>query len=164
MAIYFGAGAMVATTWKTAPTICEDVQFDVEYSVNVTWKGQCVDTAKTYGDKLAFYVKRGDYMRIVMTVKNRLGDLVDVSGFDAIEYVIAKDVKGYPLVTKSVANGGIVVGQDGSTVVIELLTTDTATLPQEYCYHECRMTNGDEAQTVFSGWFKTPETILGMSA
>lgn len=162
MGLFFGYGGMIASGWKTAPTICESVQYNVEYSLDVEWKGRCVDTSITYGANKVFFVKRGDYIRISMTVKDAQGDLIDVSEFDEIEYVISTDVKAYPLVSKKKTDGSVVVGQNGSTVVIEVMSSDTSALPQTYCYHECRMTNGDEAQTVFSGYFKSPETLLGV--
>lgn len=161
MAIHFSIGGPVAGSGGLKPTVCATFIYDVEFEITVKWKGDCVDTSSCGGiANKVFCVPRGDYRRIIVNVTDEDGGALDISGFSNIEYVIAPSVDDVPTITKSLGSG-IVLGGDQSSFVITLTEADTATITSDYVYHECRLTNGSEGQTVFAGFFRSPDTILG---
>lgn len=163
MGILISQGGPVVGTGALKPSTCATFVYDVEFTLTVTWKGECVDTATvTCGcpSNVVFCVPRGDYRRIIANVVDLDGDALDISGFSNIEYVIANDVDSAPIVSKSLG-AGIVIGGDNASFVITLTEADSASLQQDYSYQECRLTNGTEGQTMFAGFFRSPNTILG---
>ncbi len=165
MGILISHGGPFVGSGALKPTVCASFTYDVDFELTVTWKGECVDTASVTGgclDNVVFCVPRGDYRRIIASVVDLNGDAVDISGFTSIEYVIANDVDSSVIITKSLGSG-IVIGGDNASFVVTLEEADTALLTQEYSYQECRLENGPEGQTIFAGFFRSPNTILGTS-
>lgn len=95
-----------------------------------------------------------------MNVVDDDGAAKDISGFTKIEYVIAGTVEQYPTISKTLGSG-ISIGGDNSSFIITLSESDTASIPHDYSYHECRLSNGSEGQTLFAGVLRSPDTILG---
>lgn len=160
MGIMISHGGPVVSTGALKPTVCATFAYSVDYEINITWKGGCVAIENACISNKVFCVPRGDYRRIIVNVIDANGSAVDISGFSEIEYVIANDVNSAPIVSKTLG-AGIVIGGDNASFVVTLSEADTALLTQEYSYQECRLTNGVEGQTIFAGFFRSPDTILG---
>lgn len=160
MGILISQGGPVISSAELKPTVCASFAYDVELTLTVVWKGKCVAVEDACIPNKVFCVPRGDYRRIIVSVVDSDGAAVDISGFSAIEYVIANDVDSAVIISKTLGSG-IVLGGDNASFVITLTEADTALLTQEYSYQECRMTNGSEGQTIFAGFFRSPDTILG---
>lgn len=160
MGILISQGGPVVGTGALKPTVCASFVYDVDYEITIQWKGECVAIETACIANKVFCVPRGDYRRIIVNVTDENGGALDISSFSAIEYVIASDVNTAPVVSKSLASG-IVLGGDNASFVITLTEADTALVPHDYAYQECRLSNGSEGQTIFAGFFRSPDTILG---
>lgn len=163
MGILISRGGPVVGTGALKPTICAEFLYGVEYEITVTWKGECVAVEDAYCGCIpnkVFCVPRGDYQRIIVNVVDANGAAIDISGFSGIEYAIALDVNSVPAVSKSLGSG-IVIGGDNASFVVTLTEADTALIPGEFVYHECRLSNGTEGRTIFAGMFRSQDTILG---
>lgn len=160
MGVFISQGGPVISTASLKPTVCASFVYDVDYEITIQWKGECVAIETACIANKVFCVPRGDYRRIIVNVTDANGDAIDISGFTNVEYVIAADVNSSPVISKSLGSG-IVIGGDNASFVITLTESDTRLVPQDYSYQECRLTNGSEGQTIFAGFFRSPDTILG---
>ena len=168
--IIYQGGPVVSRT-ANAPTTCMTHIYDVDYTVDTYWKGPCVSGSKMNCgcgphqsgciSNTVVCIPRGDYRRIVVNVTDASGDPVDVSGFTQAEYIVAVNVDSAPILTKTLGSG-IVLGGDNASYVITISEADSAAFPRDYIYHEFRLTNGDQGQTMFAGTFRTQKTILGV--
>ena len=164
MTTHINIGGPVVGFGRFRSTQCISHVYDVEYKINVEWRGDCMDGSKmTCGciPNTVVCVPRGDYRRIVVDVTDANGDAMDVTMFTDSEYVIAVNVRSAPIITKALGSG-ITIGGDNSSFIIEIEEADSRLLPRDYIYHEFRLSQGVEGQTVFAGFFRSPETILGV--
>lgn len=161
MAILISMGGPVLSSTAPAPSIvCDSFVYSVEFDLEFVWKDGCVgDTGIIANNSIG--IPRGDYVRLVVGVVDSAGSAVDISGFASIEYAIADSVKGFPVIYKTLGDG-IAIGGDNASFIITLSESDTAQIPKDYSYHECRLTNGMEGRTLFAGPLRSPETILGI--
>lgn len=159
MGILISQGGPVISTAELKPTVCITHVYGVELNLTATWRGNCM--ADTYCiPNTTLCIPRGDYRRIIVSIVDDAGAAVDVSGFSSVEYGIATNVDAVPVISKSLGSG-IVLGGDNASVVITLTEADTKLIPQEYVYHELRLTNGTEGQTVMAGTLRSSDTIFG---
>ena len=159
MSIHFSMGGPVVSL-TVPPLVCPTFVYSVEYNMTAVWKDGCMTDDSIIANNV-IGIPRGDYIRVVVGVVDSNGSAVDISGFTNIEYVIAESIKGFPVIYKTLGDG-IAIGGDNASFVITLSETDTAGIPRDYSYHECRLTNGVEGRTLFAGPLRSPETILGI--
>lgn len=113
-------------------------------------------------DNQVWCVPRGDYRLFIVDVKDESGDVIDITGFSEIEYIIADKQGGTIELTKSLSGGGISITGTGYQFAITITEADSKALSQNLMYHELRMTDsGGEGQTLISGLFRSPFTMLG---
>ena len=109
-----------------------------------------------------FCIPRGDYMMFIITVVDEVGDLVDITSFIEIEYIVAASQGGTIELTKKLTLGDVTIDGTGSAFTFELTEAESKALSANILYHECRLTNAsNEGQTVIAGTFRSPDTMLG---
>lgn len=98
---------------------------------------------------------------VFIEMLNQNNNPLDVSGFTSIEWIVAESVTGVVLITKSLANGGLILPSAVLASAI-LSRSETGALPAKNLYHELRGINsGNEAQTMVAGKFKVIDTRIG---
>jgi len=108
----------------------------------------------------------GDAIKVSITVLQTSGAVLDLTGITVIEYALATAPGAAPLVTKTLAGGGISVSAPTTGVfVVSLVEADTSTLvtgnsPVVF-YQEALLvdTSGDPV-TVYSGYILLYPTSL----
>lgn len=107
-------------------------------------------------------VPRGDYRLFVVDVTDENGNLIDITGFSEIEYIIADERGGSVELSKSLTGGSINIAGTGYQFTMAITEADSAALSKNLLYHELRLTDGGgEAQTLLAGLFRSPDTMLG---
>lgn len=143
-----------------SPSICVGVDYSNSIDINVDWVTGCGMAYEI--DNTVISIPRGDYriIRITVTDKNS-GDLMDVSDFDSIKYVISSTVDDDAVIEKSLGDG-ITIDGSGSMIVIEITEADSAGIERDYSYHELRLSpSGDDGVTVMAGFIRSEETFFG---
>lgn len=98
---------------------------------------------------------------VFIEMMNQNNNPLDVSGFTAIEWIVAESVRGAVLITKSLANGALILPSAVLATAV-LSRVETGALPARTLYHELRGINsGNEAQTMVAGKFTVIDTRIG---
>lgn len=109
---------------------------------------------------LSFTVPRGDDRIIELTVRDRQGDLVDISDVQDIEYSAwdsEGDAGGVPVVNYTLSGGDISIHGNMSTFSFKFNKTDSDLFADNFSFHRCRITYADgDIETIFTGLLRTP--------
>jgi len=165
MAIFFTQGGPQISTAPSKPLICAGVVYDVTIEANAVWVNPCADGSSTdmedYIASFVFFVPRADYRLILVTVRDRNGDFVDVDGFEEIRFVVADSFGGTVRIDKSLSDGNIMISTNNRQFYFEITEADSMALVNNLNYYECRATASvGKPQTILAGLFRSPETMI----
>ena len=97
---------------------------------------------------------------VTIRVKDKVGDLVDISGAAEISFAVW-DVPGGTLqFQKTLSGSGISIGGDNAS--FNFWVNDTDTVSTRLCYFEAQVTLGDgRKRTVAAGQYRAESTYTG---
>lgn len=157
MSIHFGP-SMAMLTYPRRKKICVRAQTSGPVNLRAYWRSNCTMTAIKIQD---IEIAQHNDVSVFIEMLNQNNNPLDVSGFTSIEWIVAESVRGVVLITKSLANGALILPSAILATAV-LSRTETGALPAKTLYHELRGINsGNEAQTMVAGKFKVIDTRIG---
>lgn len=112
----------------------------------------------------AIDLPKGNSATITYTAKNKLGELVDISGALEITFSVLTDspANGGALVfEKTLSGGDIVMHGDDNRFSFTITAAETAAISGRLLYHECNMQTSAHTRTGSAGVFRAETTYTG---
>lgn len=120
--------------------------------------GESSTTAR--GPSVNTELVQGDDIRIIVTVRNQDGQLVNISDVEEITYVIAKRYKGEPAVIKTLTGGGIAI-TGLNTFNFNVTSADSNSLDTTNYLQECEIVvSGGFTYTALQGRFTVLRQVI----
>lgn len=97
-----------------------------------------------------FDLFQGDDLRVIVTVRDQSGQLVDISGAQSIRWAVARSVNAAPEIEKTLGNGISI--NSPTSFFFDLEAAETAQLARGSYYHEAdAVTDQGLTYTAISG-------------
>ena len=97
-----------------------------------------------------FRLYAGDDLRVIVTVRDQSGELVDISDAQDIRWAVAPSVSADPVIEKSLGNG--ITINSPTSFTFDLTSADTGALSRGRYYHEAEaVTDQGLTYTALSG-------------
>lgn len=97
-------------------------------------------------------IRQGDDIVFTMTVRDRNGSAVDITGFSAIEYRLARfSSSDEALISKSLGSGVAISDGPSGQATVTLDPADTQNLVGDYYHNAIATDSAGKDQTVFVG-------------
>ena len=95
------------------------------------------------------------------TYQDQNGNLLDLTGVQAIDFVVFTDTNGTVEIEKTLLSGDITVYGNDYQFSVPISYLDTQGIDNRLSYYECRVTNSEgERRTVSAGIFRCEKTYI----
>ena len=106
-----------------------------------------------------FRMYAGDDLRVIVTVRDQTGQLVDISDAQDIRWAVAPNVSANPVIEKSLGNG--ITINSPTSFTFDLTSAETGALSRGRYYHEAdAVTDQGLTYTALSGSFFIDPVLL----
>lgn len=156
MSLHFGPRVVLTGSPRPRKT-CVSAMRRGDVTVNARWAARC---SKVAIKKQNIQIAQHDDVDVQISMLDAVGNPLDISGFASLTWIVAENVKGDMLITKTTTNGSLLL-PNATTAIASLTSAETGALQAGNLYHELRGINsGGEQQTMMAGSFAVEDTRI----